>query len=204
MVDLSFLLLLAVTAAPPNPVPDPAAVARGTSDWARITVLRDGLFRVQLPVPAVPTSSSDKNTEQCRGTLTNGTRPGADYASIKMNATSPTAMGCQQICCADRKCVTWVFVSANATRSYPSRTQGAHCWLKAVRIKLKGTACDNGHSGCISGVVNRTSTTTTATATTTYVYDDRPTYQVSNRRSPGGGVASFDVTCPRMGRRSWA
>ena len=108
------LLLLAVTAAPPNPV--------------------------QLPVPAVPTSASDKITEQCRGTLTNGTRPGADYASIKMNATSPSALGCQQICCADRKCVTWVFVSANATRSYPSRPQGAHCWLKAVRIKLKGRA----------------------------------------------------------------
>ena len=119
--------------------------------------------------------------KKCSGGISNGTRPGADYASIKMNGTSPSAAGCREICCKDEKCVTWVFVSAAATKTYPKRArtpasppsvqcllgltavlrlvpgpQEAYCWLKAKPIALKGTACDNGHPGCLSGVVNRT------------------------------------------------
>ena len=39
------------------------------------------------------------------------------------------------------------------------RLAGAYCfcWLKAKAIVLKGSTCDNGHPGCVSGVVNRTS-----------------------------------------------
>eukprot|EP00729_Bicosta_minor_P004060 gene4060-9990_t len=70
--------------------------------------------------------------------FTNGTRPGQDYASIKMNATTgTTAEDCQNICCTDQKCRTW-----------------------AAPIHLKGKTCDNGKIGCVSGVVNKTKTST--------------------------------------------
>ena len=40
---------------------------------------------------------------QCGGVITNGTRPGADYASVKMSPGNASAVGCQKICCADHK-----------------------------------------------------------------------------------------------------
>ena len=101
-------------------------------------------------------ANGDEGKSKCGGEITNGTRPGADYASVKMNPKNASAVACQHICCADHKCKTWVYVSAEATKSYPKRPQGAYCWLKAKPIALKGTACDNGHPGCISGIVNRT------------------------------------------------
>ena len=54
------------------------------------------------------------------------------------------------------RCATWVYVSAAATKTYPKRPAGAYCWLKATPIALKGATCDNGHPGCVSGIVNRT------------------------------------------------
>jgi hypothetical protein len=42
--------------------------------------------------------------KKCVGSITNGTRPGADYASVKMNGTKPSAAGCQRICCEDQGC----------------------------------------------------------------------------------------------------
>ena len=90
---------------------------------------------------------------QCAGVVTNGTRPGQDYASIKMNSTSgTTATACQAICCSDAKCATWVYVPDGL---YPDRPAGIFCWLKAAAIPLKGSTCDNGKPGCVSGGVNR-------------------------------------------------
>jgi diketogulonate reductase-like aldo/keto reductase len=40
---------------------------------------------------------------------------------------------------------------------YPNRPSGTFCWLKAAAIALKGNTCDNGKPGCVSGVVNRSS-----------------------------------------------
>lgn len=71
----------------------------------------------------------------CTGPLTNGTRPGQDYASIKMNATAATAADCQALCCADEKCQTFVYVPDGL---YPNRPQGTFCWLKASAIPLQG------------------------------------------------------------------
>jgi hypothetical protein len=86
--------------------------------------------------------------------MTNGTRPGQDYASVKMNTTTGmTAHDCLTICCNDGKCETWVFVPDGL---YPKRPAGTFCWLKAAPIALKGNTCDNGKPGCVSGVVNRT------------------------------------------------
>lgn len=89
----------------------------------------------------------------CGGEVTNGTRPGQDYASIKMEAPADSASDCEALCCADLRCATWVFVPDGL---YPSRPAGTFCWLKAVPIDLKGDTCDNGKPGCVSGVVNRT------------------------------------------------
>lgn len=108
-----------------------------------------------LPQASAKPAQTD-TSGKCRGSITNGTRPGADYASIKM-AHNGSAEACQNICCGDDKCKTWVYVSAAATKTYPKRPQGAYCWLKAKPIALKGTMCDNGHPGCVSGIVNRTS-----------------------------------------------
>ena len=48
---------------------------------------------------------------------------------------------------------TWVYVPDGL---YPSRPAGTFCWLKARPLELKGSTCDNGKAGCVSGVVNRT------------------------------------------------
>ena len=51
------------------------------------------------------------------------TFPGQDYASIKMNATTgTTAEDCQNICCTDQKCRTWVYVPAGLYSSRPVTT----------------------------------------------------------------------------------
>ena len=63
-----------------------------------------------------------------------------------------SAHDCQQLCCDDPPCVTWVFVPAGL---YPDRPPGTFCWLKASVIALKGSTCDNGRKGCVSGIVNR-------------------------------------------------
>jgi len=96
----------------------------------------------------------------CGGSFTNGTRPGSDFATVKMAGPAPTAKDCQALCCkngtsngAGPKCVTWVFVPAGL---YPKRPPGTFCWFKAVPLTLKGSTCDNGKPGCVSGVVNAT------------------------------------------------
>ena len=87
---------------------------------------------------------------------TAGTRPGQDYASVKMDAATGLApRDCEAICCADAACKTWVFVPDGL---YPSRPAGTFCWLKAAAIPLSAPTCDNGKPGCVSGVVNRTRT----------------------------------------------
>jgi len=88
----------------------------------------------------------------CSGPITNGTRPGQDYASIKMNSTSASAIQCQAICCEDPKCHTWVYVPDGL---YPNRPPGTFCWLKAANIPLQGERCDNGKLGCVSGTMER-------------------------------------------------
>ena len=90
----------------------------------------------------------------CSGSMTPGTRPGQDYASINMTSAEPSPGACRTICCSDPRCQTWVYVPAGL---YPNRPPGTFCWLKAVPLDLKGSTCDNGKPGCISGVVNRTS-----------------------------------------------
>lgn len=37
---------------------------------------------------------------------------------------------------------------------YPNRPPGTFCWLKAAAIPLRGSTCDNGKFGCVSGVVD--------------------------------------------------
>ena len=61
-----------------------------------------------------------------------------------------TPLDCQAVCCNDPKCATWVYVPAGL---YPSRPPGTFCWLKAAAIPLRGSTCDNGKAGCVSGVV---------------------------------------------------
>ena len=90
---------------------------------------------------------------QCgRGSFTNGTRPGKDYASLRMRRPRDTAADCEALCCGDPRCATWVYVPDGL---YPNRPAGTFCWLKASAIALKGTTCDNGKPGCVSGVVVR-------------------------------------------------
>ena len=101
----------------------------------------------------VPASKPTPPGGQCAGSFTPGTRPGQDFASVKMNGTEPTAWECQAMCCAEPKCVTWVYVPSGL---YPKRPPGTFCWFKAAPISLKGATCDNGKPGCVSGVVNRT------------------------------------------------
>ena len=103
----------------------------------------------------VPASKPTPPGGQCAGPLTPGTRPGQDYASVKMSGAAPTAREYQAMCCHDPKCATWVYVPAGL---YPKRPPGTFCWLKAAPISLKGSTCDNGRPGCVSGVVNRTTT----------------------------------------------
>eukprot|EP00750_Incisomonas_marina_P028220 INCI6538.2.p1 GENE.INCI6538.2~~INCI6538.2.p1 ORF type:complete len:523 (-),score=64.15 INCI6538.2:114-1682(-) len=106
----------------------------------------------------------------CTGPLTNGTRPGQDYASIKMNSTSATSEDCQALCCADEKCQTFVYVPDGL---YPNRPQGTFCWLKAAAIPLQGDTCDNGKPGCVSGVVERTPPPPQGAVTIGVVYERR-------------------------------
>ena len=47
------------------------------------------------------------------------------------SAVRPAASHCVITPGEDPGCVTWVFVSAAATKTYPKRPQGAYCWLKA-------------------------------------------------------------------------
>jgi len=84
--------------------------------------------------------------------MTNGTRPGHDFASIKMAAPRDTAADCRRRCCEDPRCATWVYVPDGL---FPSRPPGTFCWLKATPLALKGSTCENGKPGCVSGVVKR-------------------------------------------------
>ena len=88
----------------------------------------------------------------CSGSMTNGTRPGHDYASLKMDAPNDTAGACRKLCCDDPRCATWVYVPDGL---YPSRPAGTFCWLKAMPLALKSATCDSDKPGCVSGVVNR-------------------------------------------------
>jgi hypothetical protein len=76
---------------------------------------------------------------------------------------------------------TRVYVPAGL---YPSRPPGTFCWLKAAKIDLKGSSCDNGKPGCVSGVVSRAG----------YVQDLtwKPTFPSANHGEPTG-VASCAV-----------
>ena len=107
-------------------------------------------FENNLPAPPVEIPCGG---ESCGGVVTNGTRPGQDYASVKMAAPADTALDCQCTCCDDPRCLTWVYVPSGL---YPDRPAGTFCWLKSATIDLKGSTCDNGKPGCMSGVVNRT------------------------------------------------
>lgn len=115
----------------------------------------DGVYfeNVEIIYSAELASKPTPPGGQCAGPLTPGTRPGQDYASVKMSGAAPTARECQAMCCHDPKCATWVYVPAGL---YPKRPPGTFCWLKAAPISLKGSTCDNGRPGCVSGVVNRT------------------------------------------------
>ena len=50
-------------------------------------------------------TSLASSVDTCGGELTNGTRPGDDYASLKMQPPADAATDCRDICCKDPKCV---------------------------------------------------------------------------------------------------
>eukprot|EP00912_Choanoflagellata_sp_UC4_P000784 UC4_evm1s493 len=121
-----------------------------------------------------------------------------------MNGTSPKPADCQAICCANERCVTWVFVPSGL---YPNRPQGNFCWLKAAFIPLKGSTCDNGKPGCISGVLNSPPPPSPPSPIPQISPDPKKIAKLVGdaffaQSSPPKRTASGDVECPVVNGRA--
>jgi len=106
----------------------------GGNSWQEVALVFGGMSEYSVLIDMTNTNNGT-TSDQCRGVITSGTRPGQDYASIKMNSSTPTAEECQEICCNDERCETFVFVPDGL---YPQRPPGTFCWLKEAAIPLKG------------------------------------------------------------------
>jgi len=83
----------------------------------------------------------------------------------------------------------WVYVPSGL---YPNRPPGTFCWLKAAAIPLRGSTCDNGKAGCVSGVVAGRGGPTTGGG---YQRDKtwHPSYTAGSNGSMPTGVSSCAV-----------
>lgn len=135
----------------PKPLGE-ATLSEGS--WVAHVPLEHGcaLVRAEMRTKAM---DADQASAACAGAVTNGTRPGHNFAVVHLNESTGLApTDCQRLCCAEPRCKTWVHVPDGL---FPSRPPGNTCWLKNASIALNGTACENGKPGCTSGTVNRSS-----------------------------------------------
>lgn len=80
----------------------------GMSVLSMLAVLVSQAVAYPTPLSIGDVDSLSGGPPTCTGVVTNGTRPGQDYASIKMNtSTGETPIACQALCCNDPNCATW-------------------------------------------------------------------------------------------------